>query len=232
MTTPYYQDEHVTLYHGDCLEMGDLWAGCDVLLSDPPYGRGWNQNFMPGKTNSVLTRVGIANDKTTDTRDAMLAMWGQDKPAITFGDLMVAPPEGTKLVAVYKKPDDVGWRGSIGNVRRDCEAIYFNSGFKHAQLGGRSSLFTSSEPMVSGSHGLVAKSGGHPHSKPLDVLCELLRLMPEGVVADPFAGGGSTLVAAKLMGRRAVGVELDERWCEVAARRLSQDVFDFGEWTA
>ena len=77
--------------------------------------------------------------------------------------------------------------------------------------------------------GLAAKSGGHPHAKPVDVLCDLLALMPGAIVADPTAGAGATLVAAKFIGRSAIGVESEEKWCEQAARRLSQDVLDFGE---
>lgn len=231
MTTPYYSDDLVTLYHGDCLEVTE-WLSADVLITDPPYGRAWRQGAgmrklrgRPGRhAVGVLSEVGIANDESTEARDAALTLWG-DRPAAVFGDLMLAPPNGTKLVAVYEKPVDAGLRGTVVGVRRDAEAIYF-LGVRGGGIGGRSSVFRTGASNVGNPYGIVASAGGHPHTKPLDVMEQVIRVMPGGVIADPFSGGGSTLVAAKALGRRAVGVELDERWCEIAARRLAQEAFD------
>lgn len=84
MTAPYYyQDDFVTLYHGDCMELTDLWTVADVLVTDPPYGRGWTSGS--GMTNSLgygqgsRAHGGIANDESTATRDAALDAWG-DRP--------------------------------------------------------------------------------------------------------------------------------------------------------
>lgn len=226
---PYYSDDSVTLWHGDCLEV-TTWLEADVLVTDPPYGRAWRQGEV--KTHSkaralaqnVLSKVGIANDDDTSMRDEALAAWG-DRPAAVFGDLMLAPPVGTKLTALYAKPPDAGLRGTVFGVRRDAEAIYLLNA-PRSGIGGRSSLFRTSMATVGNPVGIVASSGGHPHSKPLDVMEQIFEVMPPGVVADPFAGGGATLVAAKRVGRKAIGVELEERWCEVIAKRLSQGVLD------
>ena len=235
MTTPYYQDGTVTLYHGDCLTVPE-WLEADVLVTDPPYGRNWRQGGLigprrPGNLpNSAASRHrdGIAGDIDTSVRDAALSKWGGVRPMIVFGDLMLAPPAGTKLVGVYAKPPDAGLRGAIGGVRRDLEAVYLLGPWPSG-VGGRSALFRTAASNVGNPAGIVARSGGHPHAKPLDLLVQLLTMTPGGVIADPFAGSGSTLVAAKTLGRRAVGVEVEERYCELAARRLAQGVLDFGD---
>lgn len=158
-------------------------------------------------------------------RDNALRLW-DGKPGIVFGDLMLPPAPGVKLTGIYHKFPTEGFRGAIAGIRRDAEAVYFIGPWPSG-LGGRSSVF-SSRRMISGAHGAVAAAGGHPHTKPGDVMEQLVDLCPPGVIADPFAGGGSTLVAARNLGRTAIGVEIEERYCELIAKRLDQMCLDFG----
>ena len=213
--TPYYEDELVTLYHGDCREI-TAWLEADVLVTDPPYGRNWRAAWVrPGRTNATR----IVGDKDTTSRDRALELWGQ-RPAVVFGDLMLAPPGGAKLVGVYQKPPNAGIRGSVGGFRRDAEAIYLIGPWPTG-LGGRSSVIATATSSQGNPHSPQGKYH-HPHAKPLDVMEQLIAACPPGVIADPFAGSGSTLVAARNLGRRAIGVEIEERYCEIAARRLAQ----------
>ena len=224
MSEPYYSDDAVTLYHGDCLEHPEWWTGADVLVTDPPYGRAWRQGDTDtGRGWSDNSHDGILGDFGTMVRDLALTLW--TGPAVVFGDLMLTPPAGAQQVLIYAKPVGSGVRGAVGGYRRDAEAIYLIG--HPAGLGGRSSVLRT---LVAngGGPGSPAGKHGHPHSKPLDVMEALVHHAPPGTIADPFAGSGSTLVAAKALGRNAVGVELEEHYCEIAARRLSQEVFDFG----
>jgi hypothetical protein len=224
---PYYADGQVTLYHGDCREITD-WLAADVLVTDPPYGIGWQQGEMgarPRRANAprYSRHVGIAGDADTSVRDAALALWS-DRPAMVFGALVLAPPTGTRQVLVYRKPPDAGARGSTGGFRRDAEAIYLIGPWP-SDIGGRSSILSTVTASVGNPSGPAARYS-HPHAKPLDVMEQLVMCAPGIVIADPFAGSGSTLVAARNLGRKAVGVELEERYCEVAARRLAQGCLD------
>ena len=225
--TIYYQDDHVTLYHGDALET-DSWLEADVLVTDPPYGTqfsgdnprggyGRRQNAAGNsrhagisKNNSELGFT-IANDATTETRDKALELWGE-RPAIVFGSPRQPDPPGEwndRLVWDKKRP---GMNG--GPYRYTHESIYAR-GMVRAN-NGTFSVFS-----------IYPDQTDHIHAKPLELMEILVSTAPEGVIADPFAGSGSTLVAARNLGRRAIGVELEEKYCEIIASRLSQGAFNF-----
>lgn len=215
----YYEDDFVRLFHGDCLEITE-WLSADVLVTDPPYGMAYDSGRVKGRVRP------IANDHTTATRDTALEIWGS-KPWLMFGTWRQPRPTSTAQVLIWDKTDGVG--PGMGDL-----AAAFGTSHEDIYIGGewpkksarRGSVIRTSYAMGNPS-GLVARTG-HPTPKPTDLM-ELLVAASAGTVADPFAGSGSTLVAAKALGRKAIGVELEERYCEIAARRLAQDVLDFGE---
>lgn len=218
----YYEDELVTLYLGDCREI-TAWQSADALVTDPPYGRGWKQGSLHSREKQWAPDgcAGISGDKSTDLRDYVLSAWAGR--AVCFGDLMLPPPSNTKQVLVYQKPKDAGRRGATAGIRRDLEAIYLIGSWSSGISAGRGSLFRSGAAMTSGSFGL-AKRYSHPHAKPEDLCEELIGLFDPKptLLADPFAGGGSILVAARNLGIKAIGVEIEEEFAENAAKRLSQ----------
>lgn len=218
---PYFDDGQVQLFVGDCREVTE-WLAADVLVTDPPYGRDWKQGGgLPkqGRRACSSGHDGIAGDAGTEVRDSALKLWGE-RLGVVFGDLMLAPPAGNKQTLVYQKPPDAGARGASGEFRRDVEAIYLVGPWPSG-IGGRSSVIRTSARVQGSNHGVAARAG-HPHAKPQDVMEALISACPPGVIADPFAGSGSTLVAARNLGRPAIGVEIDERHAEKAVRRLSQ----------
>ena len=221
MTAPYYQDERVTLYHGDCLDLADVWAGADVLVTDPPYGVDVKLNHGRGGKWGYSPWVGtaIANDDTLDARDAVLAAWG-GRPALVFGSWKMPKPEGTHTVLIWDKGDAAGMGDLSVPWKPNTEEVYvIGKGFR----GSRDSSILRAQVVT-----WASKGREHPNMKPAALMSALIAKCPPGTIADPFAGSGSTGVAAKALGRKAVLVELEERYCEIAARRLSQDVLDFG----
>ena len=218
----YYQDEHVTLYHGDCLTEHREWLDADVLVTDPPYGTqpdstkiGYGRRVQ---ADGFRGRV-IANDSEDDVRDAALEAWG-DRPTLAFGSPRFPdPPGGWDHRLVWDKREP-GLNG--GPWRYTHESI-----FVRGEGWIRTSASTFSILSFPSGNGSPEKRD-HVHAKPVRLMEELIAAAPPGVIADPFAGGGSTLVAARNLGRKAIGVELEERYCEIIAKRLQQGAFDLG----
>lgn len=212
----YYQDESVTLYHGDCLEI-DAWLAADVLVTDPPYGIGWSI----GQNEAAKSKAhrGIINDDDTTTRDSALLQWGDERPSIVFGSFRAPFPTNVVQTLVWKKPVDAGLVGSTTGYRTDAELIFLR-GPHPRRTASRSSILESR-------CGMARYRSGHPHAKPPAILEQVIEWLPPGVVADPFAGSGSTLIAARNLGRKAIGVEIEERYCEIIATRLAQGCLDF-----
>jgi len=230
---PYYQDEAVTLYVGDCREVTE-WLSADVLVTDPPYGirydrrRGTTWTKRTNRPNGFAMPADrptqISNDEDTSVRDLVLDEWAR-RPALVFGDLKLARPAGTVKTLIYRKPPDSGTHGAIAGFRHDIEVVHLLGDGWPVGVGGRSSILETGARGVGSPSGMAARYG-HPHAKPVDVMETLIGACPPGIIADPFAGSGSTLVAARNLGRRVIGVEIDERYCERIARRLSQPILE------
>lgn len=102
MSALYYQDDQVTLYHGDCREITE-WLTADVLVTDPPYGMAFQSRMRKG---AKLAR--IAGDEDTTVRDAVAALWGTDRPALMFGRWSVPAPAGERQRLIWHKASTPG----------------------------------------------------------------------------------------------------------------------------
>lgn len=214
---PYYEDEFATLYHG---KAEDVLPALDVdipaLVTDPPYGIRYRSNSRRREGNARS----IDGDTDTSVRDAILEWWSGRGPALVFGSWRIPKPAGTKGVLVWDKGGALGMGDLSLPWKFDHEEIYVIGG---PWAGCRDCGSVIRLPPEQSMGRL------HPHQKPVDLMTALLVKVPAlAVVVDPCAGSGSTLVAAKALGRRAIGVEVDEAYCETAATRLAQEVLDFG----
>jgi len=217
----YYQDEFITLHLGDALEETQ-WTEADVLVTDPPYGIAWEANSLVIGKKAIrdASTQSIQNDESLEVRDAALALWGKKKPGIVFGTWKKARPENTTNVLIWHKTGKT--KGVLNHPFFSIhEEIYtLGTGFVGEPLA---SVITTHE--FRPAH---VQKVGHPTPKPIDLM-EKLVAKTTGLIADPFAGSGATLIAAKNLGRKAIGVELEEKYCEIIATRLSQSVFDFSQ---
>lgn len=211
---PYYDDGQCVIYHGDCRDVLPLVIA-DAIVSDPPYGMSWDGRVTRGRngTGSVGPTRHYGTTIAGDTEPF------DPTPLLTFSEVLLWGlnhfPErlhrGTALV--WLKRYDQGF----GSFLSDAEIAWLNRGHgvycrRDVSLQGESSYRQ------------------HPAQKPEGIMRWCLSFVNGAIVCDPFMGSGTTLVAAKRLGRKAIGIELEERYCEIAAQRLAQGALDlFGE---
>ena len=202
---PYYQDEAVTIYHGDCREILPDLPIVDLVLTDPPYGI----NFNSGWTGS-----NIQGDSDTSLRDWLLTQI-LNIDALIFGAAGEAKLPGAKSVLIWHRPGS--GMGDLGFPwKPDYELIHvFGTGFRSSYRG--SSVIVCNWDTFRG-------DALHPHQKPVELIGKLILNHPAQTILDPFMGSGTTLRAAKDLNRQAIGIEIEERYCEIAANRMSQMV--------
>ena len=210
--TPYYEHAGITIYHGDCREvLPAIRGGCDgaLLLTDPPYGIAYDATHSKYKNG---TSYGVAEWDREPFDPSHLVGLGLN--SIIWGGNCFSqrlPPSSAWVAWVKIARQDANIRQS------DCELAWSN-------CIGRSRVFTH---LWIGAY-RESESGvpnAHPTQKPIALMkwCIGISKTP-GLVLDPYLGSGSVLVAAKDLGRRAIGIEIEERYCEIAAKRLSQEV--------
>ena len=217
---PYYQDDFITLYHGDCLQHLDVLDQADVMVTDPPYGMDYQDRLNQYSK--------IRGDKNTDARQRVLKVWG-NKPSLMFGTWRVEKPNGVKNCLVWDKGSDLGM-GASTPWGLSHEEIYVLGEWPPLVPGGRvreggtPSRVPSVIRVPKPNNASNSRVHGHPTPKPVPLMERLIERCPPGVIIDPFAGSGSTLRAAKNLGRKAIGFEIEEKYCEIAANRLAQEV--------
>jgi site-specific DNA-methyltransferase (adenine-specific) len=198
---PYYEDEFITLYNNNCLSDPQWAMQADVMFTDPPYGTGQTGYGRAGRE--------IANDLDTKVRDAALQLW-QDKPYAMFASGKMPSPS---FIWDHQLVWDKAVAGMGGKVRYQHELLYV---YKYGQIGNGFSVIRVSKEL--------SLTRLHPHAKPSSLMAMIVGAAPEGVIIDPFAGIGGTLIAAKQLGRKVIGYELNIEYCEVIANRAAQGV--------
>ncbi len=203
---PYYEDESVTIYNADCREILPTLKA-DLVFADPPYGNG--------------TEYGTYND----TKDSLAELIRDVIPMILdVGDLTFITPgignmfdyPNPEWVLSWVKPNSMSRNGLGGFNMWEPVLVYGRRVIRQDQFSYAKTV----QPFKD--------VGDHPCPKPSDVLRRLVNIgSDEGdTVLDPFMGSGTTLRAAKDLNRKAIGIEIEEKYCEIAANRMSQLVME------
>lgn len=219
MVNPYYQDEYVTIYHGDCREILPQLEKVDLVLTDPPYGVDIAKIGKVGGSVLAENTPHIPSDWDKDRLNAsdVALLLNASREQMIFGGNYIAdllPPSNCWLI--WDKRDNLP-----SNNFADCELIWTSLS---SPVRMYSYLW---QGMLQGDM-KHKEYHYHPTQKPVSVMkwCILQAANGMRTILDPFMGSGSTLRASVDLNRKCIGIEIEERYCEIAAERCSQGVLD------
>lgn len=209
---PYYQDEKVTIYNADCREVLPNLEKIDLLLTDPPYG------IDADNRKKILSRGKLANPK-----DYGESSWDKE-------------PINQELIRLIRNSaiQQIIWGGNYFELPPSSQWLFWDKMNGDNDFADGELAWTNLKGAVrKKSHlwnGMIRKNNEfrfHPTQKPLEIMSWCISLVKCNSIIDPFMGSGTTLRAAKDLGKKAIGIEIDERYCESAAKRMSQEILDF-----
>ena len=218
--TPYHESDGVTLYHGDCREILPQLGRFDLLLTDPPYGVKRPSQW----TADVVGKIpDIQGNAAVDVAWIDAVQLQEGGAAYVFTAWEVLEHFKAAMASRWNLRSCIVWdkcQPGMADVRT-CWAPQYElclfAGVGRHELQGKRQSDVLQVPRIPQAH-----RNGHPYEKPVDLLRLIIATSDAKTILDPFAGSGTTLLAAKLEGRKAVGIEISEEYCEIAANRLRQ----------
>lgn len=213
---PYYSEPGITIYHGDCRDILPSLPKVDLVLIDPPY----NAKIDYGERNNDNQDWTLYADWLVKIIDQCIAVC--EGPVFCFlsvnGLLQTIPLKRPRHICVWDKPMSFSPRlgGSPFLPHWEPCAVYG----KVWGEGGRVPDWHLPDVW----HHNTARRNGHPCPKPDSLMLQIIGASPSQTILDPFMGSGTTLRAAKDLGRKAIGIEIEEKYCEIAVKRLRQEV--------
>ena len=209
----FFEHDGITIYCGNCGDILPSLGVFDAVVTDPPYGLGdkWNGGAGGDKSSWKIPQSEAKQWDMSPSEHLPEVLKHGRQIIVWGGNYYNLPPARCWLIWDKKQPDtwttgqaEMAWT----NLDRPVRMFRMSQVEAHSEMGHKC----------------------HPTQKPLSLMSWCIAMVNEPVatVLDPFAGSGTTLRAAKDRGLKAVGIELDERYCEIAAERLGQEVLDFG----
>jgi len=228
---PYYEDKYVTIYHGDCREILPQLPKVDLVLTDPPYGvevASISKGGDGGRRAKECNKLGRYNDSPDELR----ALIAQFMPLVLALSPCIIVCSGIKTLMFYPQPD---WIVAWVYENKNLFAPYgFNNWTPLLCYGkdpfqqrrrGNAPLAVKTDLIVDNS---PPERNGHPTLKPVSSISKAIQRFSVNkgdLILDPFLGSGTTAYCAKKLNRKCIGIEIEEKYCEIAANRCRQGVF-------